>query len=67
MYRPGSVPLHLVLLFLARPKMLVLTLVLSQEPGQVLTFAQVLAAGSVFSRTDRFYPVQQPEQYLLAE
>ncbi|WP_238158631.1 hypothetical protein, partial [Trabulsiella odontotermitis] len=36
-------------------------------PEQGLTVVLALEAGSAFSRTDRFYPVQPPEPYPLAE
>ena len=61
-----------MLLHLAQPclaPLRVMTLILLPEPEQGLAFAQELAAGFVFSQTDRFYPVQQLElePYPLAE
>jgi hypothetical protein len=47
--------------------MQVLTLFLLPEPEQGLTVALVSAAGSAFSQTGRFYPVQLPVPYPLAE
>lgn len=43
-----------------------LALALLPEPEQGMSVARILTAGSVFSRTGRFYPVQPPEPYPLA-